>query len=418
MDTTRADHCSVYGYKSDTTPNLRAFAEEATVFDSAYSPTAETGPSHATMFTSLYPISHSLAKNGLKLNKDYECLAEILKNRGYQTAAVISSFVLDAKFGLAQGFEYYDDDFSRSISTMHRNKWQGHAVTGGFDRRAGEVTGSTLRWLKFRQDSNSPFFLFIHYFDPHAPYVPPVSYASRFMPKNVSPLEKVIARYDGEVAYTDHEVGQVLQTLKQTGLEKNTIVIITSDHGEGLMQRGHMEHGVHIYEEAVRVPLMFRWPGRIKKRRTLTTPTGLVCITPTILDLAGIDPKNWPFHGQSLAANLRNDIPPDDNRPVYLLRCHYDGFIGDQKIWAKGEKFGIRLGKWKYIEGEEENTKELFDLEEDPKELNNLYSELLDKATEFSLQLKNWLKSYRKAKPEIKIDKEDIEKLRTLGYVE
>ncbi|MHC4746895.1 MAG: sulfatase family protein [Planctomycetota bacterium] len=419
IDTLRRDHCSLYGYKLNTTPNLRAFAGQSAIFDLAYSPTATTAPSHATMFTSLYPITHRLIKNGLKLSPKYKTLAEILKMHQYQTAAVVSSFVLDTKFGFAKGFDHYDDgDFEKPKSTAKPQVWEGHVVTGGFDRRADHTSQKVVKWLRTRRNPNKSFFLFVHYFDPHSPYHPPEPFYSRFAPKKKSAnfIEKSIARYDAEIAFTDYEIGRILQTLKAIGVEQNTIVVITSDHGEGLMEHGHMEHGIHIYEEAVRVPLLFRWPNHIPKAKLFNAPVELLSIAPTILDLVGISLQDPPFQGYNLTPALRNNVPLDKNRPVYLHRRHYEG-RRYHNIWVTGEKFGIRVDDWKYIEGKEENTKELFNLKKDPAEMKNLFSGFQEKTDELSGKLKKWIISHIGDESDVTIDEKDLEILKSLGYV-
>jgi arylsulfatase A-like enzyme len=419
IDTTRRDHCSIYGYRRHTTPNLCRFAEQGARFELAYAPSSTTGPSHATFFTSLYPIAHQVVKNGLKLSDEHVTLAEILKTQGYQTPAVVSSFALNNDFGYAQGFEIYDDDFMPLESTIKVKFWEGHRVDGSFDRRADFTTSRAIRWLENERNPRHPFFMFVHYFDPHGPHTPPEPFDSRFFPNSSSAtsLDKAIAKYDAEIAFTDQEVGNLLKALKGMALEDQTLVVITSDHGEGLMQHGHMAHGVNIYEELVRVPLLFRWPNRIPKGLVLKTPVGLIDLTPTILDLIGIKPDIWSFQGKSLAAAIRGQSSLDPRQPVYLYRRHYKGcIVGETRL--KGEKIAVRIGHWKYIEGQEENTKELFNLETDPHELRNLYAAFPKKAFELASQLENWRQSHTKASTRGMIKEEHAFRLKSLGYVE
>jgi choline-sulfatase len=420
IDTTRMDHCSVYGYDRDTTPNLRAFAAKGARFDSAYAPTATTGPTHATIFTSLYPRAHGVIKNGLSLSHEFETLAERLSTSGYQTAAIVSSFVLDAKFGYAQGFSFYDDDFSFETSSYRSNRWEGHRVEHGFDRPADDTTSRAINWLKNMRNQYQAFFLFVHYFDPHDPYTPPEPFLSQLAPskQTSSWLEKVISQYDGEIAFVDHEIGRLLNALKQMGIEENTLIVITSDHGEGLMQHGHMLHGVHIYEEAVRIPLLFRWPQHIPGNKVFKSPVGLVGLTPTILDLIGIKPESRRYQGVSFAPMIRGETISDTDRQIFLYRRHYDAkTVG--KIQVKGEKFGIIDGNWKYIEGAEEKSKELFNLDSDPRELRNLYDTSPRKALTLASQLEVMKRRYSGADSKKRvISKDDLSTLKSLGYVE
>jgi arylsulfatase A-like enzyme len=283
--------------------------------------------------------------------------------------------------------------------------------------------------------------LFLHYFDPHDPYDPPEPFKSQFLSQKNEPsylekliskiqrklqrnqpvdLEKISSLYDGEVAFTDQEIGKVFEVLKYLGLEEDTLVVLTSDHGEGLGQHNHLRHSINIYEEAVRVPLLFRWPNHIPKGLELSAPVEGVDIMPTILDLIGVNLKSLSLHGQSMAPVLRGGSEIDKDRPVYLYREYYTGRYRGlyKKTFLKGEKFALRKGKWKYIEGMEENSKELFDLSSDPQELENIDTKFPDKASELSAQLKNWVEKYtKKGLKQENIPEEDLERLKALGYV-
>jgi arylsulfatase A-like enzyme len=435
IDTVRKDHCSVYGYNRDTTPNLRKFAEQGARFDLAYSACSSTAPSHASMFTSLYPPAHQVLRNGYKLGNEYNTLAEQLSSLGYQTAACVSSFVLNAKFGLAQGFTFYDDDFKEGTQSITKKYFPGQPDIG--DQRAGANTLKAIDWLKNKRNPDAPFYLFLHYFDPHEPYDPPEPFRSQFLSQKNEPnyLEKILAKiqnkplidlekisslYDGELAFTDQEIGKVFEVLKHLGLEEDTLVVLTSDHGEGLGQHNHIGHSINIYEEAVRVPLLFRWPNHIPTGLELSAPVEGVDIMPTILDLIGVNLEGLSLHGQSMASALRGGSETDKDRPVYLYREYYTGRYRGlyKKTFFKGNQFAIRKGKWKYIEGKEENSKELFDLSSDPQELENIETKFPDKASELSAQLENWVEKYtKKGLNQQNIPKEDLERLKALGYV-
>jgi arylsulfatase A-like enzyme len=419
MDTVRADHCSALGYRRDTTPNLCVVTEEGASCTIAYSPSASTAPGHATIFTALYPVGHRVLKNGLTLSENHDCLAELFRDRGYQTAAIVSSFVLNRKFGFAQGFETYQDDFDAAESTLSMKSWQDHQLDGAFDRRADHTTSRAIEWLEKEQEPGSPFFLFVHYFDPHSPYDPPEPFASKFAPKKKDPsaLRQAIARYDAEIAFMDQEIGRLLETVNRLGLTDRTLVVITSDHGEGLMQHGHMYHGVHIYEEAVRIPLLFRWPGEIPAGRVIEEPVVLADVAPTICELVGIEHRDLPSQGLSLARALRQGRALDPERPVLLYRRPYQGeTIGS--LWLDGDKFGLRSGSWKYIEGQGSLSPELFDLAEDPKEKNNVCSDFPELAERLAGELENWKVEYTREAPVLdEMTEEDVERLRALGYV-
>jgi arylsulfatase A-like enzyme len=256
--------------------------------------------------------------------------------------------------------------------------------------------------------------------------VPPEPFLSRFAPPGRQPteLEKIIGSYDGEIALTDREIGKLFETLKEAGLEENTLVLVTSDHGEGLGQHDHLGHSINIYEEAVRVPLLFRWPNRIAKGRVFSAPVEQVDLVPTILDLIGVKSDDFAFQGRSLAAALRGDggASLDTDRPVYLYREYFEGrrmkLYSGEHVLIKGGKSGVRAGKWKYIEGKEESTRELFDLVADPQEQVNLNATNPQKAAELASQLKAWEQEHsRKESLKENISEKDLERLKALGYV-
>jgi len=424
LDTTRADHCSVHGYERDTTPELRRLAEQGARFDRAYAPSPSTAPTHASIFTSLHPLEHGLVKNGLRLDGRFDTLAERLARRGYETAAFVSSFVLNRKFGFAQGFDVYDDKFERKdASVWWVERWWGFEVPEGFDRRADETTMRANRWLIHRE-GDRPFFLFVHYFDPHAPYDPPERFASRFRGEGPQgSVDEVVSRYDAEIAFADAQIGRLLETVKHLGIAEETLIVVAGDHGEGLAQHGHMYHGDYIYEEAVRVPLVFRWPGRILPARVIEAPVQVNDLTPTILDLLGIPGTN--LEGRTLAPALVGDAGLDAEHPLYFQtdrqlssqRFRYlDSTVGSD--WSIGERFGIRLGRWKYSEDWGRESQELFDLAEDPEESRNLALELPDRTAELSRRLREWRRSdTAAAATSARMSEDDIARLRALGYV-
>ncbi|MCY2926920.1 MAG: sulfatase [Planctomycetota bacterium] len=245
IDTCRADHLGCYGFHRATTPSIDAVAKDAALFYRALTPVPMTTPAHSSMLTGAYPPTHGVRmNNGQRLGESSVTLATVLKQAGFRTAAFVGGFPLDAQFGLNQGFETYDCQFSR---TSDRSK----TVS---ERTADEVNRPALAWLEENAragDGGKGFFLFLHYFDPHAPYQPPKPYAADFADD----------LYSGEIAYVDHCIGQVMDRLRAMGLYDNTLVIITGDHGEGLGEHGEMAHAFYIYDSTLRVPLIIRSPG-------------------------------------------------------------------------------------------------------------------------------------------------------------
>jgi len=416
IDTLRADHSSGYGYHRNTTPELDAFAKDGARFESAYAPMSITAPVHASLFLGLYPATHLLNDNGVKLADAYATLAERFGEHGYQTAAVVSSFVLDAKFGFAQGFTQYEDDFEVATASAVVPEWQGHELEKGFDRRANATTDLAIGLLE-GFDSERPFFLFLHYFDPHSPYQPPGRFGFLYTDATTKEHEQ-INLYDGEIAFTDYEIGRFLAALHKAGLDRNTIVAITADHGEGLMQRDYWTHGLFLYEEEVRVPLAVRWPERIAAGQVLKEPVELVDLAPTLVELAALDVDPAVFEGRSLAKALLGEAPLEPDRPVFLARKYFQSSLVEGKFRVLGRRFGVRKGPWKYIMGPEENTHELYNLRLDPGETLDLYTEKPGKARKLATLLEEWRRTHSKQRQNKTISAEDREALRALGYTD
>ncbi|MHC4984933.1 MAG: sulfatase, partial [Planctomycetota bacterium] len=230
IDTCRADYLGCYDPQRQTTPNIDRFADSATLFENAVSPVPLTLPAHATMLTGQIPMGFNIHNNGYHLRPETVTLAEILQDQGYTTAAFVSAAVLDSRFGIDQGFGLYDDADS--------------VTGGGRGKRRGDVnTRQTMDWLA-QHSQDGPLFVFLHYYDPHSPYEPPAAEAGRW------PDDP----YAGEVAFVDRCIGQMLTQLQQLGLYDESLIILTSDHGEMLGEHGEPEHGYFIYDSAIKVP--------------------------------------------------------------------------------------------------------------------------------------------------------------------
>jgi arylsulfatase A-like enzyme len=427
IDTMRADHSSSYGYQRLTTPEIDRLAREGVLFENAYTATPTTGPAHATLFTSTYPLGHGVLKNGYVLGEEHTTLAEVLNHAGYQTAALPSSFVLTRRFGFAQGFDHFDDDFSDADASVSAKTWQGIPVEGKFDRRASETTERAITWLEQR-GKERPFFLWVHYFDPHAPYDPPDGYRQQIVKRaaendpadKASNEEKRLAEkildYDAEIRFADEQVGRLVQHLDRTLGREKTIIVITTDHGEGLMQHGWMTHGLDLYEELVRVVLIIRWPGHVPTGGRLAGAVALIDITPTLLALLDLAPGDLIAEGIDLspAALERGPVPAD--RPLYFQRRPY-GKAARTRHETELPMFGIRRGTWKYIEAGP--LAQLFELGADPGETNNLKDQRRDRATSMALELKRWRdQSADQSVPPQTISDKDRARLRALGYVD
>ncbi len=415
LDTVRADHCSTYGYERLTTPALDRVAQDGTVMLEAYAPMATTLPAHAAAFTGHYPRRYGIRKNGYVVSAQAYTLAEMMRRAGYQTAAVVSSFAIHEKFGLGQGFESYDDDFRDGDSQW--DTWEGHDVGGDFDQDASVTTEKAITWLEARNRAQ-PFLLWVHYFDAHHPYIPREEYRGLFpLEPGAARLDQDVANYDREIRETDSAMGQLLESLSSLGLEDSTLVVIFGDHGEGLMQHGWLTHGLHIYEEAVRVPLVFRWPGVVRAGQRLSGPVSLLDIPATLADLAKL-PKRLRIDGQgvSLSETLtRGDAPSHDRKLVFERRFYRSNTVGKFRI--SGDELGLRWGDWKYIEAKDEGSYQLFNLKDDPGEVSNRVREHPRIAQRMARELDRWLSVHDTAVKQ-RVGEQDTDALRALGYVE
>lgn len=388
IDTCRADHLSCYGYPRKITPHIDAVAARGFVCDHAVSPATLTLPAHATMLTGTNPPYHGIYDNsGYQLAPFNVTLAETLKQQGFICGAAIGTVVLDSQYGLNQGFDWYHDEFDSHPG-----------VIGVAERRGEEVNRYALQWLE--QHRNERFFLFVHYYDPHIPYAPPQPFKSQA-------AEDAHPDYAGEVAYTDHCVGQVTAKLAALGLSDSTLVIITSDHGEMLGAHEELFHGYFIYQDVVRVPLIIKLPGERGGKR-IGHPVGLVDLVATVCGLLGADPPS-PMHGIDLSPWL-TDRPA--KMPQRYLYCQ--SFLPTE--YNAAPLAGVVTKRWKYISTA---RPELYDLLRDPLEARNLVQQLPDRAQLLHSQLKRLVaEQYRpEASAAMQIDEQSRQLLESIGYV-
>jgi arylsulfatase A-like enzyme/Flp pilus assembly protein TadD len=385
IDTCRADHLSCYGYESNTTPNIDAVAAEGMLFEQAISPVPLTLPAHSSLLTGTIPPYHGVHDNFDYLDKSNITLAEILKEAGFTTAAVVSAFVLDSQFGIEQGFETHHDRFESPL--------EGNDVE---QRQGGETTRVAIDWLE--ENKGNEFFLFLHYYDPHAQYQPPEPFASRFASNP----------YAGEIAYVDHCLGQIIQKLKDLALYDSTLLIITADHGEMLGEHGEPTHDYFVYQSAVKVPLIFKIPGCNKPAR-IKPIVGLVDIVPTVCSLLKIEtPKH--VQGVDLAPIFKGDCLSVQDRHVYC-----ESFTATK--YHANSLLAIVSDRYKYIQT---TRPELYDLVEDAAESNNLVEQRGPQATMMKNSLAEMLEqSVRNDSPESagEMDARAISRLQSLGYV-
>jgi choline-sulfatase len=342
LDTVRADHLGCYGDAAAETPHLDALARDGVRFAHASSPVPLTLPSHTTILTGLLPPHHGLRQNGAAaLGAGTPTLATVLSGAGYRTGAFVGAFVLDHRFGLGRDFEIYDDEIERPTNAS----WLLEA-----QRPGDQVVERALIWLTGTDPR--PFFLWVHLYDAHAPYNPPPPFRERHAGRP----------YDGAIAFDDAQVGRLLETLAGRGLDKNTVVAVTADHGESLGEHGELTHGLLLYEPALAVPLLVRAPGLAPRR--LDTPVSLVDLAPTLAGLLGRrlpGPRNGALDGRNLAGVLRTgrEPPPAD----LYAETRYPETFGWSPLYA------LRRRELKYIAAP---RAELYDLDGDPHEARNL----------------------------------------------
>jgi arylsulfatase A-like enzyme len=429
IDTLRRDHLPFYGYDRTTAPNLAQLAREGIVFEDAVAAHTQTAPSHASMMTGLHPGTHGILRNGMRLAADVRTLQEILRARGWRTAAFLSGWTLGRETGLDVGFEVY-----RSPLNRERRR-----------RPADETWPEVESWLLGRKPPEEPFFLFVHLYDPHFRYAPPEEYALRFLPPGTQlrPVDRdeirepdryrsldeearrhYVARYDGEIAYADHYVGQLFRTLEELGVWDRTLVVFLSDHGETLFERERpADHGGRVYEEQVRIPLVIRLPRGEHGGRRIPVPVHHVDLLPTLLELLDL-PTSEKFQGRSLVGSIAGEPDPPGGRPLYSQAeskpnrvPHISArLVRNELVWA------IRLGRYKLIEYPTQHGVylELFDLEEDPGETRNLASVDSERAARLGERLDRWRAEVRRgsAGPLPELDPETRSGLRALGYID
>jgi len=419
FDTLRSDHCSAYGYPYDTTPALRALAERGVRFTAAYAPTATTGPSTVSLFTSRYPATHRYLKNGLVLGDGALTLAELLRDAGYDTYAVVSSTVLAGRYGLLQGFEKATDRWPPEQSAKRPGEL-GERVEAGYDREGEYAVEDLAGWLREEWDATRPFFAFLHLMDPHEPYTPKQSFLDRVRGDRdlTDPHARRALRYDADIAYADAQLGRLLQALDATGAAEDTLIVVVADHGQGLAQHGWVGHGLQLYEEAVRVPFVAAYPGRIAPGTVIDEPVELLDVLPTILDYAGVEPGRARPDGVTLRGPIEGGRPLDPDRPVYLQRRKFASSRGPDGKPLSGEKFGLVWRGYKYIEAPGEGTFELYDLTADPGETKNLYATRAALAQQMAGELGRWRTRHERSGKVGEVSKEDAEALRALGYIE
>ena len=391
LDTTRADHLGAYGYPHARTPHLDQLAAQGIRYQRAYTPAPLTLPAHASLLTGLYPFEHGVRDNGrFRLSEGIETLAEILQREGYHTAAFVGAFVLDARFGLAQGFDHYDDSTAPESA---------RGAFGFDERKAPATTDAAIAWLE--EASGTPFFLWVHYFDPHAAYDP----------HEGDPELAGLLPYDAEIGFMDREIGRLLEHLRATGRDRKTLVVVAADHGEGLWEHGEISHGVFVYESTLRAALLLKLPDGAHAGTRVAEPVSLVDVFPTVLARLGI--AHGKVSGEPLPSGEESQAAaPRALRPLY--------FENHAAAYAFGlhPLRGVVRGDHKWIDAPQP---ERFDLAADPHEVSNLHSPGDPLSVELATTTAQLLEASPRARPSsetpLELDARSIARLRDLGYL-
>jgi arylsulfatase A-like enzyme len=405
LDTTRPDHLGYNGYGNARTTNIDCLAEQGVAFAQAIAPLPITLPSHCSMLTGLEVFSHGLRDNGtFYVRDDITTLAEILKKKGYKTAAVIASFVLDKRFNLNQGFDFYEDELDNQSDNKNNkiSTWVGHSYRR-FDRPASEVSRIASDWLE--KNYKEKFFLWVHFYDPHQPYNPPPQYKSEI---GKEPHQS----YDGEIAYMDHELGKLINKIKEKNLTAKTLIVVASDHGEALGEHDKfIGHGFFTYEEEIKSALIFVLPGFMPKTKKIHAMVSLASVTPTILDILGMK-ANIKFDAKSLYPRILNKEKKNQGE----LYCET---IMPEIRFGKPAVHALRTDKFKIVYKPKPKSISLYKLDVDPFEKNNIFD--MKNKSHFAMfsKLLSYIKKIESIKnlPTKKMDEETREKLRSLGYI-
>jgi len=379
LDTCRADYLSCYGYARPTTPNIDALAREGYLFSHAMTPIPLTLPAHASMLTGTIPPHHGKHENkDVYFDPSHVTLAALLKKKGYRTGAFVGSQALNSQLGLNRGFDTYDDGFDQP------------------ERRAEEVNRSAFEWLE--KQKRKPLFLFLHYYDPHDAYEPPEPFATTF---KESP-------YAGEIAYTDHCIGEVVAKLKSLDMYESSLIIVTGDHGEMLGEHGEITHMYFIYQSAMKVPLIYKLPESSGPQR-IDDLVSIIDIVPTVCDLLDIEPPSV-IQGKNLAGYFSNTQPELEDRHLYCESLYPTKYEANSLL-------GIMSKQWKYIQT---TRPELYDLQNDPAEQTNLVEAQPQRARILKDRLAQILEQTVRqgnAQEDTPLDEETLNHLHSLGYV-
>jgi arylsulfatase A-like enzyme len=414
VDTLGAGRLSTYSSDGAPSPVINKLAQEGVLFANAYSAAPWTKPSVSTILTGKMPFAHGVTGLNSKLADAAQTVAEIMQARGRATGAIVSHVQLDTKYGFSQGFDTF----------VNVNKYAPHRAVV-----AKDVSDHAIKWLADKGDQ--PFFLMLHYFDPHYNYIHHEDFdlssgydgpitsgmsirtlrkiSGQFTQNDIEHMRKL---YLEEISYTDHHIGRVLESLNRPGLRNNTLVIFAADHGEELMERGFIGHTRSLYSELTHIPLIFWLPGVFNPAR-VETPVSQADILPTLLTLFKDSPMDAGLHGASLAQTLRTGVEPAGRSILSEVTFQSSSHVKD------AHKTSVVQWPHKLIHDRPTDTWELYDLQDDPRELHDLWPE---RAKDFAL-MADKIRDYEKQTTSsalnegVELNKEEVKQLESLGYM-
>lgn len=406
VDTLRADRLSGYGYDRRTSPAIDALMNEGIRFGDAMTTIPLTGPAFSSVMTSHYPHETGATRNGLPMDNSFPTLSEILKRQGYATGAIISNWTLKHDIsGMNRGFDHYNDDLK-----SRRN------IAFG-EQDASDVTDLALAWIDEHRGKR-PFFAWVHYSDPHAPYE--LRKQFKFKLRNGEKEDSPSYRYDTEVAYADCHIGRFLRGLEARGIKNDALIIFLADHGESLGEHNYIGHGRQVYQPIIRVPLAIAGPG-IGRGTFSSANVSLLDVMPTILSYVGLQQNG--LRGRNLIVNGGRPVTVSDEFRFFET---YRGIVPDvaeaRKVMhgAKPLRIGIREGNWKFIHTPEEDRRELYDLGADPLELNDVSQRNKERTTLMTRKAWEYFhQTHPKNPPRPRVIPPDVrKKLESLGYMQ
>ena len=415
IDTLRADHLGCYGYERPTSPTLDALATNAVQFASVTAPSPWTLPSHATLLTGLYPHNHGVKNYGTRLDEKTPTIASVLAAKGYLTKAIVNHHFLGPNFGLMRGFEDFE----------YVSEWSDDPDERRLIDRGDLITQKALDWLA---QTDSPFFLFLHYFDLHSDYAARPEYRALFAGDYAGPIDgtneqllsiranrvrleaadrdHLVALYDAEIRQLDDQLARLMRWLDEQGLSERTLLVVTSDHGEEFMEHGSVLHGRTMYQEVIAIPLLVRGPG-IPRGTRVAQNVSLADVAPTLLDVLGLSiPRG--IDGRSVAAYWEH---PDRLHPDHLTFAEADWMNAQPDI-----KRMVRRGTHKLHLDRMTDATELYDVADDPHEQHDLGPQQVDRVRALRADLAAFARVERPAVTIAPPAGDVLDRLRALGY--